>query len=505
MYVATVGSNNVYSFDYIHAGMLLTGAAGGGFDKTGNPSLYLYRENQAFSNVSFMLGNFSEVDKINNVPTYNVYTDGLLTNYNASAGNGFLVFFRGDRTTNLANKYKPGTVAESVTLTATGSLNQGQITVRDWYTPASANLGYTVTAGNAAVRGFNLAGNPYASSINWDLFNTTTSTSGIYGTSIGTTIYVLDPVSKNYGAYVKGNGGVGTHNASNVIASGQGFFVVASTATAQLIFNESAKVNTQVTGSSLLMGMPVDYTGNQYLHLELGKDSINTDDAIIRFKYNVGATYDPVVDAPYKQGFGAVSLSTMSSDKVPLAINVQPFPQTKESIPLSASATADGTYQIQVKNIVKIPQIFDISLVDTYMKDSVNLRESLIYSFSITKSDSGSFGANRFKLIISQNAALAYQLINFSATPSSSEHAVQLTWKTINEQNYTLFTVERSTDNGKTFEVAGGLQSSGQGTYALWDKNPQNGLNLYRLKQDDINDNISYSKVIPVEYSGVEQ
>jgi hypothetical protein len=503
VYTVTIASNNVYSFDYIIASMLLTGASGGGFDKVGNPSLFLYRENQAFSNAAFTLGNFSEISKINNVPTYNVFADGVSTNYNAIAGNGFLVFFRGDRTTNLANKYKPGTAAESVTLTATGSLNQGQIIVHDWYTPASVNLGYTVTAGNTTVRGFNLAGNPYASSIDWDLFNTTTTTSGIYGSSVGTTIYVLDPVSKNYGAYVKGNGGVGTHNATNVLASGQGFFVVASSATAQLIFNESAKVNTQVTGSNLLMGMPVDYAGNQYIRIQLGKDSLNTDDAIIRFKYNVGATYDPVVDAPYQTGFGTVSLSSMSSDKVSLAINVQPFPVTRENIALSVAATADGTYQFQVKNIVQIPPIFDIWLVDTYTRDSVNMRENPIYSFSITKSDSATFGSKRLKLVVSQNTALAYRLINFSAVPSSSGQEVQLAWKTVNEQNYTLFTVERSTDNGKTYEVAGGLQSSASGTYALNDKNPQPGLNLYRLKQTDINDNITYSKVIPVEYSGL--
>ncbi|MGZ3752216.1 MAG: T9SS type A sorting domain-containing protein, partial [Mucilaginibacter sp.] len=70
-----------------------------------------------------------------------------------------------------------------------------------------------------------------------------------------------------------------------------------------------------------------------------------------------------------------------------------------------------------------------------------------------------------------------------------------------NEQNYTNFTVERSADGGQTFNVIGGLQGSGQGVYSLIDKSPVLGRNLYRLKQEDINNNITYSNVVLVLYS----
>src|SRR5436305_2283444 len=102
-----------------------------------------------------------------------------------------------------------------------------------------------------------MVGNPYARSINWDLFNNTATGAGIYGTGVGTTIYVFDPASKNFGAYTKG-AGTGTHNATGTIASGQGFFVIATSATSKLIFNESAKTTAQVTGPKLLLGKPVD-------------------------------------------------------------------------------------------------------------------------------------------------------------------------------------------------------------------------------------------------------
>ncbi|MEO6850350.1 MAG: T9SS type A sorting domain-containing protein, partial [Mucilaginibacter sp.] len=80
---------------------------------------------------------------------------------------------------------------------------------------------------------------------------------------------------------------------------------------------------------------------------------------------------------------------------------------------------------------------------------------------------------------------------------------VQVIWKAQNEANYTNFTVERSNDNGKTFNVVGGIQASDLGTYSLTDKNPSTGQNLYRLKQEDVNDSISYSNIIPIQYANL--
>ena len=51
--------------------MYLTGSAGGGFDKTGNPTLYLYREDLTPSNVTYTSGNFLGISAINNTPAYN--------------------------------------------------------------------------------------------------------------------------------------------------------------------------------------------------------------------------------------------------------------------------------------------------------------------------------------------------------------------------------------------------------------------------------------------------
>jgi hypothetical protein len=502
VYADTVGGNNVYSINYLKASSYLTGSTGtaGGFDKTGNPTIYLYRENLAPVSTSFTTGNFRGINSIIASPAYQL--DNETGTFNIPAGNGFFFYFRGDRSTIIeAKTTSPYATPENTTFTASGTLNQGQITVHEWYTPTSANLGYTVLSGNDPVRGLNLVGNPYASAIDWDLFNTTTTTSGIYGTGVGTTIYVMDPVSHNYGVYTKGTGGIGTHNTSNILPSGQGFFVSATNAAAKLIFNESAKVNTQVAGTNLLMGEQVD-NSSQYIHLQLAKDSVNTDDIIVRFVSNAASTFDPEVDGPYKSGMGVVSLASLSSDNVALAINTQPIPEKSETIHLVTSAAADGTYQFQMKTIAGIPESFHVWLVDNYTKDSVDMHENPVYSFSIMHADSNSSGTSRFRLNISQNSGYVYQLLNFSASTDISLKQVLVKWQTTNEENYTKFTIERSNDGGKTFTtIVGEMQSNAQGAYSLPDRYPQDGTNFYRLKQVDANGNIAYSKIIPVEYS----
>ena len=130
-------------------------------------------------------------------------------------------------------------------------------------------------------------GNPYASSIDWNDFSSTNSSAGIYVPNVGPTIYVFNEVSKVYATY---SAGVGLNGGSNVIPSGQGFFVKASNTGASLKFTESAKTNAQLSGPTLSTGTtlllskaPVAQNVLQYLRLELAADSINKEETVIRF------------------------------------------------------------------------------------------------------------------------------------------------------------------------------------------------------------------------------
>jgi hypothetical protein len=504
VYQGTANGNNIYSLNYVQATSLVVGTTGsaGGFNVSpgvNNPSLFLYREDQVPSNATFTSGNYWGISAINNSPQYNYFMNGGSKIYNIPVGNGFEFFYRGDNINNLANKYTAGTVAEATTMTTTGTLNAGPITVSDWFTPTSALLSYTTTIANGSVRGFNLVGNPYASNIDWDTYSATLSSAGIYAPNVSSSVYVLDPISKNFGVYVANSGLPGTNNATHILASGQGFFVLATAAGAQLTFNESAKTTTQVTGSQLLLGKPAAAAVSQYLHLKLKQDSVQADEIFISFNSNASSKFVVNEDAAQKPGYGIASLASMSSDGVSLSINTLKLPQQSEAIALNVNAVADGTFQLIMPDVKSVPALFDIWLMDAYKKDSVDFKNNPAYSFNIVTSDSASYGSKRFSLVIRENPALALRLLNFTAAKVTN--GAQIVWKTVNEENYTNFTVERSTDNGKTFDVLGGVLSSNLGTYGFLDKAPSLAEDQYRLKLEDFNGNISYSNVVTLLYS----
>lgn len=503
----TVNSNKVISLNYLQSSILVLGTTGtaGGFDNTGNPTIYLYRENLSPLYTTYLNSNWQGINNISHGTTYGT-NDVVAANQsiNIPVGNGYLVFFRGDRTAaSMAVETTPGYVPVTVTLTAIGAINAGTIIVKNWYTPGSPNLGYTTT-NTPAVRGFNCVGNPYPCSIDWDTFSNTSSTAPIYGPNVSKTISFLN-TNGSYGTYTAGSGGAGsTNSATHIIPSGVGFFVQAmgsSSPSPALTFTESAKIANQVTGASLFMGKPVGNINAQYLRLQMAKDSFYNEDIVISFNKNAKTTFDPNEDACYRLGTCKVNLNSISDDNVALAVNQIPLPPKSHRVALNIGAAMDSTYTLNMKQLVGVPRLYDIWLMDAYKKDSLDMRKNATYSFNVLKSDTNTYGSKRFSLIIRQNPAYAYRLLNFTATKTAGKQ-VQLVWSTENEENYTYFTVERSTDGGKTFEILGGPSATGAGTYSLLDKNPSDQ-NLYRLKQVDVNDSITYSKIIPIGYSNL--
>ncbi|TWJ00095.1 hypothetical protein JN11_02510 [Mucilaginibacter frigoritolerans] len=514
IYTASSGTNFYYSLAYLANFAPITGTSGtaGGLTKAGNPSMYLYRDNVVFTNATFNTGNFRGINAINNTPSYSIGIDydGA---FNLHSGTGFLFFYRGNLS-NIATKYITTTVAEPNLFVSTGTLNQQAITVINWYT-GLATLQYDSITGNAATYlGYNLVGNPYASSIDWTTYSKINSLAGIYAPGVNSTIYIYNEVAKVYATY---NAGLGTNGGSNVIPSGQGFFVKASAALASLTFNEAAKTNAQVTGptqstgNTLLMSVINPNSRNnanattnksanklQYLRLELAADSINKEETIVRFDNNAQNGFVVDEDSEYMIGNGEVSLSSMSADNVRLAINDIPLPKSSQTIKLKVTATANGQYTISKTELNNLPALFDVWLMDAYMKDSLDIKHNSTYKFNINRADTNSFGGNRFSLVIRQNPALMVHLLSFGATKAVTGDLIL--WTTENEANYTNFTVQRSVNNGKTFDAIGSFTSNSLSTYNYLDRAPVKGVNQYRLMMEDLNGNISYSSVVTILY-----
>jgi hypothetical protein len=488
---------------YLPLSTIVTGAVCSTCTTAGNPTIYLYKEPLPVSNTSFVSGNFVGVSAISGTTISTLSGTTTNTGLSVTPGNGFFIYFRGDKTTNLSTKTAaPFASPENVTFTATGTLNQGNITVNDWFT---TGLSYTSTQ-VAAAQGFNLVGNPYPASIDWDTF--TSPTPAILGTSISTTIYLLRPDTKTYVTYVSGTGGVATNfqtplvHSANIIPSGEAFFVKATGANPTLQFTEGAKIyKQQVAGVNLtLAATTLTLSPPQYLRIQLFKDAVNNEDAILFFRSTASSSFVLNEDGTYLKGGNAVSMSTLSADKVALAVNLLPLPKTSQSVPLNISATSDGAYQLNLTEIQNIPNLFDVWLMDAYKKDSLDIKHNPTYSFAIANGDTNSTGSHRFTLVIRQNAAYSYHLLNFTGNKVSGGD--ELNWTTQNEENYTGFVLERNTNNGNGFVALGSVPANGSGSYSYLDTSPA-GMNLYRLKQTDFNGTVTYSNVVQIGYAGL--
>ena len=237
----------------------------------------------------------------------------------------------------------------------------------------------------------------------------------------------------------------------------------------------------------------------QYMRLQLFKNTINSDDTYFGFNPSYKTQYSAIEDAPYFQGFGQVNLCSFSSDNVPLAINKLPLPGVHSlTIHLKVSARSSGIYSLNMIDMVGIPQLFEVWLMDAYKKDSLDMRANKTYSFNLNEADTNSYGSKRFSLVIRQNPELGVHLLNFTATKATD--GAQTTWTTENEQDYTNFTVERSIDGGVTYKDLSSFASSALGTYSFLDKTPPADIDRYRLKIRDINGTISYSDVATLIY-----
>ncbi|MDR3693253.1 T9SS type A sorting domain-containing protein [Mucilaginibacter sp.] len=511
-----VNSNNVYGLNYIvgaTAGLtttansatnaFITGCTGGS-TSAGNPSIYLYRESYTPSNATFTSGNYLGITNIANSSTSGTITASDGGTYSIPVGNGVFFFFRGAATNWSTRTVSPYIAPENVTLTSTGNINQQSITVKDWYSPTLSSLGYTGsgTTGNYNVRGYNMVGNPYPCTIDWC---TAYSGTGITRTNINPTIYVYNPVTNQFDSYLatSSSGGTGTGNGSRYIMSGQGFFVQANTTGASLVFTESAKAAAmQLTGGNLLMGTPATQTaGNQLLRLKFSIDSLNYDDIVIGFNASASAKYNVNEDAAYIKGMNAMEgLSSFSDDSVKLAVNFLPLPKLNtQVIRLNVEAAQTGRYTFQKTALNSIPQLYEIWLMDKLKKDSLDIRNNSTYAFDVDLKDTTTYGSNRFQLVIRQNPALMVHLLNFTGAKTSD--GAQITWKTENEENYTNFTVERSSDGGINFNALGGAASNALGTYSFLDKNPPVATDMYRLKIVDLNGTASYSNIVTLMYS----
>jgi hypothetical protein len=232
--------------------------------------------------------------------------------------------------------------------------------------------------------------------------------------------------------------------------------------------------------------------------MKIEQDSLINDYCGIYFSSDASAKFTDE-DAKDMDGAAAqVYMSSYTSDGVRTAINRLPDYKNGSQIRLYAGATTDGLYKLKIEDIRNIDNLYEIWLKDRFMKDSLDLRAHDTYNFRVTRSDTATFGANRFQLIIRRKILPPYSLS--SLTAQKVPEGIKVTWNTSNEGNYTGFELQKMEQGSTTeqYTPVYNVQSSGINTYSFIDKNPLVGLNTYRLKQNDIDERISLSAPVSI-------
>ncbi len=545
VYNATVSGTNIYTLSYLNNSTSGVFTAGPGTKNnttppsttTGftvvnaTPTVDLYRGDVAFSNNGFNAGNFKGLTNIaanagNTVSYYPSAGTPAAQTTTIPVGNGFLVYYCGDNIANVTSttiknkQFRVGSVyidPDDALTTQTGVLNQGPITVKLWY-----------NGGNPSVASYALIGNPYASSIDLDTYSTSPS-AGISSSGLsGSSFYVFNYSSKNYGTYVvglAGENGIGTNNATHVIASGQGFYVRLA-ASSTFAFNEAAKTLVQpnnVSNSShaaspsflLLAAKPqgtavsalstsntptTNSNSAQLLRVRLAKDSVDTDDIMITFEAASKNSYEANYDIDRMTGAGNIATlaSYGSGSNAVLSVNrmhsIDSTTRVKLYVNVTSSATTD-TDTLSATGFSSLDNRYDVYLVDHYKKDSLLFSTYGKYLFNINSGDTTSYGSNRFELVFRKKNSLVYRLLSFTAT--QVKQGVQLNWTTSGEGDSTRFELQRK-DGSSLFLTLSDLLSNGQGSYSYIDKSPFTGTNYYRLLQTDSFDAETYSNIISI-------
>jgi hypothetical protein len=258
------------------------------------------------------------------------------------------------------------------------------------------DFGITYTA--AADSGWNLVGNPFAATIDWDDAANWTKT------NVESTIYIWDPSANGGdGEYLTWNGVSGTLPNSGLIAPFQGFWVKANNTSPVLIVNKDAKT-----------------TGDTFLRKSINSESVETLDTT-KVKALSTQTQVPQIQLAVtssdgrskktnivftdnastgKDDFDAYTLiplsashlefNTLLKNGTELAINNLPIDfNSRNFIPLHFDSfengiPTSGSFKMVWGDFRAIPEDWILTLIDNETGEEINLLDELNYEFNHT-------------------------------------------------------------------------------------------------------------------------
>ena len=278
-------------------------------------------------------------------------------------GTGYTLFVRG----NVA----PISTAGSALYELRGSIFSGIQTLPVSFT----------SSGTVANDGWNLVGNPYPSTIDWD------AASGWTKTNLNDATYMRDNGAGAVATYV---GGIPQNGGSRYISSGQAFFVKSDGGVPSLQVTEAVKVAGTQTTFFREGAIP------DVLRIKLIKANLQ-DETVVRFSPDATEGFDGSLDA-YKLKNAYFNFSSVSGE-TKYAINSLPNFGCSQSLALNIADATAGAYRLELSQFDSFDGAVEFSLLDQFTGKVIDVKSNPVYEFEIT-TEANSTG-NRFNLIIS--------------------------------------------------------------------------------------------------------
>lgn len=292
------------------------------------------------------------------------------------------------------------TGTQPFTIDMTGAPNVGDINLPVTYT----------NSGLPAEDGWNMVGNPYPSSLDWDSPNITK-------TNINNAIYIWNPDIQQFGSYV---GGIGTNGASNNIASSQAFWVQATSPSPLVRVTESSK--TTVDGAFLKQSIIQPFR-------IIATNSNGTDEIAINIDATATNSFDAEFDAE-KMTSVNTNLPRLSSIIGNKEYSINQLPQQEINIPIKLTSNSSGFNIIRFENIVALGNTrcllfedlannvtYDLTTTDSlylYINNTTDSARFLLHigaSYTINSSDPSCYGNTNGTIKYTLNSTNPYDII----------------------------------------------------------------------------------------------
>ncbi len=224
--------------------------------------------------------------------------------------------------------------------------------------------------------GLMASGNPYPSSVNWEIENG----QGWEREGVANAIYIYNPTKGNYGTYILDDPYSSINGVDSIIPPHQGFFVHAPVAGSQALME--VRNATRLHGNVwFLKDHPVQ-PSRKYCKLKVSGESFS-DEAIIQFDQAATDDFDPQYDALDLTGIEeAPQLFTIPEGGRELSVDTRSELIENTSVSLGFTTGTSGTFNLEVTDLLNFDPMTQLLLEDTQVDSTIDLVPGLNYGFS---------------------------------------------------------------------------------------------------------------------------